>query len=94
MSLPESLAGRLRQPVIGAPMFIVSGPELVVAQCKAGIIGAFPALNARPPSAPDEWLRRIETEVADARARHPERPIALERDYREARRRLADLEYG
>ena len=48
MSLPPSLRDRLRLPVIGAPMFIVSGPELVLAQCKAGIVGSFPALNARP----------------------------------------------
>ena len=48
MSLPTLLEGKLRIPVIGAPMFIISGPELVLAQCKAGIVGAFPALNARP----------------------------------------------
>ena len=50
MSLPPKLQGKLRIPLIGAPMFIVSGPELVIAQCKAGIVGSFPALNARPES--------------------------------------------
>ncbi|MDX1481097.1 MAG: nitronate monooxygenase family protein [Woeseiaceae bacterium] len=76
MSLPESLAGRLRLPVIGAPMFIVSGPELVIAQCLSGIIGAFPALNARPQEQLDEWLTRIEAELGAARDRQPERRIA------------------
>ena len=59
MALPSSLAGKLRIPLIGAPMFIVSGPELVAAQCKAGIVGSFPALNARPASQLDEWLAEI-----------------------------------
>ena len=65
MSLPASLTDRLRIPLIGAPMFIVSGPELVLAQCKAGIVGAFPALNARPKSMLDEWLSRITEELAN-----------------------------
>ena len=64
MPLPESLQGRLRLPLIGAPMFIVSGPELVIAQCKAGIVGSFPALNARPQSLLDEWIVRIKDELA------------------------------
>ena len=59
MTLPEILKGRLRLPAIGAPMFLVSGPELVIAQCKAGIVGAFPALNARPIAQLDEWLAQI-----------------------------------
>jgi len=57
--LPDLLKDRLRLPVVGAPMFIVSGPELVLAQCKAGIVGSFPALNARPPELLDEWLTQI-----------------------------------
>ncbi len=76
MTLPASLDGALRIPVIGAPMFIVSGPDLVIAQCKAGIIGAFPALNARPPELLDEWLTRIRDELAEAKEAHPERKIA------------------
>ncbi|MFB3125260.1 MAG: hypothetical protein ACE1Z7_06760, partial [Woeseiaceae bacterium] len=59
MSLPALLTGRLRTPRTGAPMFIVSGPEMILAQCKAGIVGALPALNARPESILDEWLSRI-----------------------------------
>lgn len=71
MALPAALAGSLRLPVIGAPMFLVSGAELVIAQCKAGIVGAFPALNARPQAELDRWLTRIETELAAHRAAHP-----------------------
>ena len=59
MPIPEILQGRLRLPVIGAPMFIVSTPRLVLAQCKAGIIGSFPALNARPAAQLDDWLAEI-----------------------------------
>jgi len=59
MSLLPILQKSLELPVVGAPLFIISGPELVIAQCKAGIIGAFPALNARPAHALDEWLTRI-----------------------------------
>ena len=66
----------MRLPVIASPMFIISGPELVIAQCKAGVIGAFPALNARPQSVLDEWLDRITTELAEHDARHPDRPAA------------------
>ena len=76
MSLPALLDGKLRIPVIGAPMFIVSGPELVLAQCKSGIIGAFPALNARPQSMLDEWLARISEELAAYRSANPDLPIA------------------
>lgn len=61
MTAFASITGRLRLPVIGAPMFMVSGPDLVIAQCQAGIIGTFPALNARPQSELAEWLHRIET---------------------------------
>lgn len=76
MALPEELRGQLRLPVIGAPMFIVSTPDLVLAQCKAGIVGAFPALNARPQSLLEEWLERITGELAAYRARHPHLPVA------------------
>lgn len=61
----------LRVPVIGAPMFLVSGPELVIGQCKAGIIGAFPALNARPQELFDQWLTQIETELAKHQRENP-----------------------
>ncbi len=63
MSLPPVLKARLTLPVIGAPLFIVSGPELVIAQCKAGIVGSFPALNARPAEMLDTWITRIKTEL-------------------------------
>jgi nitronate monooxygenase len=65
MPLPKALEGKLRIPVIGAPMFIVSGPELVIAQCKAGIVGSFPALNARPQEKLDQWLTQIRDELAE-----------------------------
>src|SRR5277367_1656448 len=64
MSMPALFKGRLSLPVIGAPLFIISVPELVIAQCKAGIVGSFPALNARPPALLDEWLARIKQELA------------------------------
>ena len=67
---------RLRLPVIGAPLFIISGPDLVIAQCKAGIVGAFPALNARPQSQLDEWLHRITEELAAWNRANPDRPAA------------------
>ncbi|WP_209347502.1 nitronate monooxygenase family protein [Pontixanthobacter sp. CEM42] len=67
---------RLRLPVIGSPLFIVSGPELVIAQCKAGIIGSFPALNARPSGVLDEWLHRITEELAQHNRDNPDRPAA------------------
>lgn len=63
MALP-AIFDRLRLPVIGSPLFIVSGPDLVIAQCKAGIVGSFPALNARPQAQLDEWLHRITEELA------------------------------
>jgi nitronate monooxygenase len=76
MALPKALQGKLRLPVVGAPLFIISHPALVIAQCKAGIVGAFPALNARPISQLDEWLHEItETLAAHDRA-HPESPAA------------------
>ncbi|HVI98727.1 MAG TPA: nitronate monooxygenase family protein [Sphingomonas sp.] len=75
MSLPPILSS-LRLPVIGAPLFIISVPDLVIAQCKAGIVGSFPALNARPQSLLDEWLHRITGELAAWNRDHPERPAA------------------
>ena len=75
MTIPAPLA-RLRLPVIGSPLFIISGPELVIAQCKAGIVGSFPALNARPATMLDEWLHRITEELAAHNRAHPDRPAA------------------
>src|SRR5690606_26101191 len=76
MSVPAILQGKLSLPVIGSPMFIVSTPDLVLAQCKAGIVGAFPALNARPKELLDDWLKQITTELAAFRAQHPDRIVA------------------
>jgi len=76
MALPTQLKGRLRIPAVGAPLFIVSNPDLVIAQCKAGIIGSFPALNARPKEMLEEWLKRITGELGDYAARHPEKIVA------------------
>ena len=76
MSLPPILRDRLRLPVVGSPLFIISGPELVIAQCKAGIVGSFPALNARPASQLDEWLDQITSELAAYDKAHPEAPSA------------------
>src|SRR5258708_34462381 len=76
MSMPALFKGRLSIPVIGAPLFIISVPDLVIAQCKAGVVGAFPALNARPPELLDEWLTRITRELAEWDAAHPEAPSA------------------
>ncbi len=67
---------RLRIPVIGAPLFIISGPDLVIAQCKAGVVGSFPALNARPATMLDEWLHRITEELSDYNRQNPDRPAA------------------
>ena len=76
MALPPILRDRLRLPVVAAPMFIISTPKLVIAQCKAGIVGSFPALNARPAAQLDEWLHEIR-EALDAHDRdHPESPAA------------------
>ena len=75
MSLP-ALFDRLALPVIGSPLFIISGPELVIAQCKAGIVGSFPALNARPQTLLDEWLHRITEELAAHNRDHPDQPAA------------------
>lgn len=76
MSLPSILTQNLRLPVVASPLFIISHPELTLAQCKAGIVGAFPALNARPESQLDEWLAMITEELAAHDAANPERPAA------------------
>ena len=76
MSLPPSLASKLRLPVIASPLFIISNPDLVLAQCKAGVVGSFPALNARPAEVLDEWLARITEELAAYDRAHPDEPAA------------------
>ncbi|OPF95579.1 NAD(P)H-dependent flavin oxidoreductase [Rhodopseudomonas palustris] len=76
MPMPALFKGRLSVPVIGSPLFIISGPELVIAQCKAGVVGSFPALNARPAALLDEWLHQIKEELAAYDKAHPERPSA------------------
>ncbi len=75
MALPPILQN-LRIPVIGSPLFIISNPDLVIAQCKAGVVGSFPSLNARPEAQLDEWLDRITTELAEYDAKNPDRPSA------------------
>jgi len=75
MSLPAILS-KLRLPVIGSPLFIISNPKLVIAQCTAGIVGSFPALNARPASQLDEWLAEITEALAAWNAAHPDQPAA------------------
>lgn len=75
MALPPVLQN-LRIPVIGSPLFIISNPDLVIAQCKAGIVGSFPALNARPGPVLHEWLDRITTELAEYSEKNPDRPAA------------------
>jgi nitronate monooxygenase len=76
MAEPDILKGKLRLPVIGAPLFIISNPDLVIAQCKAGIVGTFPSLNARPISQLDEWLDQISSELESYNRAHPEAPAA------------------
>ena len=76
MALPDLLKNKLRIPLIGAPMFIVSGPELVIAQCQAGIVGAFPALNARPQEKLNDWLLQIKEELAAYAAENPDQIVA------------------
>lgn len=76
MPIPELFRNRLALPVIGAPMFIASGPELVIAQCKAGVPGVFPSVNARSPEMLDEWLTRINGEVEIHRAAQGEKRVS------------------
>jgi len=76
MAEPDVLKGKLRLPVIGAPLFIISNPDLVIAQCKAGIVGSFPSLNARPVSQLDEWLDQISSELESYNRANPDAPAA------------------
>lgn len=76
MALPGILKDRLRLPVVGSPLFIISNPDLVIAQCKAGIVGSFPALNARPAEKLEEWLKKITEELAAYDAANPDKPSA------------------
>lgn len=76
MSLPQFMTKNLRLPAMAAPMFIASTPEMVVEQCKAGMIGSIPALNARPQSQLDEWITYIKSELAKYDAEHPDKPSA------------------
>jgi nitronate monooxygenase len=76
MTLPSPLFDSVRLPLIGAPLFIISQPALVIAQCKAGVIGSFPALNARPQSLLDEWLHEITEELAKHNRENPDSPAA------------------
>ena len=101
MALPP-IFDRLRLPVIGSPLFIVSGPELVIAQCKAGVVGSFPALNARPQSLLDEWLHQITEELGAWDRENPDRLVGafrgqsdrppLERPARTGSRDLREME--
>ncbi|MRG54025.1 nitronate monooxygenase [Phyllobacterium sp. SYP-B3895] len=76
MALPDVLKSKLRIPVVGAPLFIVSHPPLVLAQCMAGIVGSFPALNARPEAQLDDWLAEITEELRNHDEKNPDRPAA------------------
>ena len=76
MPIPSVLNGRLRLPVIGAPMFIVSTPPLITAQCKAGIVGSFPALNARPAAQLDDWLSQMSEELSTFQRANPTAKVA------------------
>ena len=75
MALPKALSD-LRLPVVAAPLFIVSGPELVIAQCKAGIVGSFPALNARPAEELEKWIVRIKLELDEYQKANPDKKVA------------------
>ncbi len=91
MSMPALFKNRLSIPAIGSPLFIVSGPDLVIAQCKAGIVGSFPALNARPAELLDEWLHRIKEELAAHDKAHPDRlsaPFAVNQIVHKSNNRL------
>jgi len=91
MSMPALFKGRLSLPVIGAPLFIISVPDLVIAQCKAGVVGSFPSLNARPPELLDEWLYRIKEELAAHDKANPDRlsaPFAVNQIVHKSNNRL------
>ncbi len=87
MSLPQSLSDNMRLPLIGAPLFIISNPQLVIAQCRSGIIGAFPALNARPESMLDDWLAEI-TESLQQPSGGPVAPFAVNQICHPSNKRL------
>ena len=76
MALPDCMQGRLSIPVVGAPLFIISNPAMVIAQCKAGVVGSFPALNARPAEMLDTWLIRINEELDAHNQANPDNPAA------------------
>ncbi len=76
MAIHKHIEDNISIPVIGAPLFLVSGPDLVIAQCKAGIIGSFPALNARPQHVLEEWIIRIKTELAEYQEQNPNAKVA------------------
>ena len=76
MPIDKKIQDNISVPIIGAPLFLVSGPDLVIAQCKAGIIGSFPALNARPQHVLDEWIIRIKTELAEYKESNPDKKVA------------------
>ena len=90
--IPEVLRN-LALPVIGSPLFIASGPKLVAAQCKAGIVGSFPALNARPAELLDTWLTDLKAELAAYKEANPDAiigPIAVNQIVHQSNTRLAD----
>ncbi|MAL96920.1 MAG: nitronate monooxygenase [Alteromonadaceae bacterium] len=92
MSLPTQLADRLALPVICSPMFILSNPEMVIEQCKAGLVGSFPALNARPAEKLDEWITQIQRELEKYQAEHPDAkvgPFAVNQICHSSNERLA-----
>ena len=74
--LPEILKNNLSVPVVGAPLFIISRPGLVIAQCKAGVVGSFPALNARPQEVLSDWIKEIKDELGQYKEDNPEKPVA------------------
>ena len=76
MPIPDSIKDNISIPVIGAPLFLISVPDLVIAQCKAGIIGSFPALNARPQHVLEEWIVRIKTELKEYQEQNPDKKVA------------------
>ena len=76
MPIHKHIEENISIPVIGAPLFLVSGPDLVIAQCKAGVIGSFPALNARPQHVLEEWIVRIKTELAEYQEQNPDAKVA------------------
>ena len=74
--LPKILENNLSVPVVGAPLFIISRPQLVIAQCKAGIVGSFPALNARPQELLSDWITQIKDELGQFKEDNPDKPVA------------------